>query len=101
MKYQKIYWNTITDGPGVRCALYVSGCTHHCKGCHNPEGWDFQCGTDYTSETEEQILRELGRPFIKGLSLLGGEPYDSPDPEILLSLVRKAKMKFPHKDIWV
>lgn len=101
MNYQKIYTNTITEGPGVRVALYTSGCTHHCKGCHNPEGWDFQCGTEYTSETEEQIMRELGRPFIKGLSLLGGEPYDSPDPEILLSLVRKMKMKFPYKDIWV
>ena len=101
MNYQKIYTNTITEGPGVRVALYTSGCTHHCKGCHNPEGWDFQCGTDYTSETEEQIMRELGRPFIKGLSLLGGEPYDSPDPESLLSLVRKMKMKFPYKDVWV
>ena len=101
MKYQKIYTNTITDGPGVRCALYVSGCTHHCPGCHNSEGWDFCSGTEYTEETEKQIIREVGRGFIRGLSILGGEPFDSPDPEELLKLVRTLKMHHPSKDIWV
>ena len=101
MKYQKIYWNTITDGPGVRISLYTSGCTHRCPGCHNPEGWDFNKGEEYSEVTEGQILTEIGRPYIRGLSILGGEPYDSPDPELLLSLVRKIKSRFPNKDIWV
>lgn len=101
MNYQKIYTNTITDGPGFRVALYVSGCTHKCKGCHNPEGWDFCSGTKYTSETESEILDALAKPYVSGLSLLGGEPYDSQDPEELLTLVRKAKMYYPDKDIWI
>ena len=101
MNYQKIYKSTITDGPGVRCAFYVSGCTHHCEGCHNPGGWDFCSGTKYTSETEVEILDALGKDYIRGLSILGGEPYDQRDSEELLTLVRKVKMYYPDKSIWV
>ena len=101
MRYQKIYYNTIVDGPGVRVSLYVSGCTHRCKGCHNPEGWDFKCGLEYDDKVEEQIIREVGRPYVRGFSLLGGEPFDQSDSELLVSLVRKLKMIYPNKDIWI
>ena len=101
MKYQQIVNSDISNGPGVRVSLFVSGCTLRCKGCHNAAAWDFSSGTDYTKETEEYILDALAKPYITGLSLLGGEPYDSPDPEALLSLVRKVKMHHPEKDIWI
>ena len=87
--------------PGVRISIYTSGCTHKCPGCHNPEGWDFNKGEEYSEATEGQILTEIGRPYIRGLSILGGEPFDSPDPEALLNLVRKIKTRFYDKDIWV
>lgn len=101
MNYLKIDKCSIENGPGVRISLFVSGCTHRCKGCHNPEGWDFCNGTKYTQETESEILDTLAKPWVSGLSLLGGEPFDQSDIEELVSLVRKAKMLYPTKDIWV
>jgi anaerobic ribonucleoside-triphosphate reductase activating protein len=85
----------------VRVSLFISGCTLRCKGCHNAAAWDFGSGTEYTKETEEYILDALAKPYITGLSLLGGECYDQRDSEELLSLVRKAKMLYPEKDIWI
>jgi anaerobic ribonucleoside-triphosphate reductase activating protein len=101
MKYLSLNKSDICNGPGVRVSLFVSGCTHRCKGCHNPDGWSFDNGTKYTSEIESEILDAVAKPYIKGLSLLGGEPFDQPDLEELVSLVRKAKMYYPEKDIWI
>ena len=101
MNYLKIDKCSIENGPGVRISLFVSGCTHRCKGCHNPEGWDFCHGTKYTKETESEIIEALAKPWVSGLSLLGGEPFDQSDIEELVSLVMKAKTLYPTKDIWV
>ena len=107
MYYSEINKCSTVDGPGVRVAVFFSGChankckEGHCPGCHNPAAWNFSLGSEYTKETEEYILDVLARPYIAGLSLLGGEPYDSPDLEALLSLVRTAKMRHPEKDIWI
>ena len=75
MNYAEIKSTDIANGPGVRVSLFVSGCTHHCKGCFNPETWDFQYGQPFDADVEERILRDLDHPFIEGLSLLGGEPF--------------------------
>jgi anaerobic ribonucleoside-triphosphate reductase activating protein len=99
MNYLSLHKSDITNGPGVRVSLFVSGCTHRCKGCHNPDGWEFSNGTKYTSETESEIIEALSKPYVKGLSLLGGEPYDQQDSEELVNLVRKVKMYYPTKDI--
>jgi anaerobic ribonucleoside-triphosphate reductase activating protein len=99
MNYLSLHKSDITNGPGVRVSLFVSGCTHRCKGCHNPDGWEFSNGTKYTSETESEIIEALSKPYIKGLSLLGGECYDQQDSEALVNLVRKVKMYYPTKDI--
>ena len=72
MNYATIKKHDIANGPGVRVSLFVSGCTHHCEGCFNPETWDFQYGTPYTQETELEILEALAPDHIRGLSLLGG-----------------------------
>ena len=101
MNYLSLHKSDITNGPGVRVSLFVSGCTHRCKGCHNPDGWEFSNGTKYTSETESEIIEALSKPYIKGLSLLGGECYDQIDLEELVNLVRKVKMYYPTKDIWI
>ena len=100
MHYGAIKNFDIANGAGVRVTLFVSGCTHHCKGCFNPETWDFGYGQPYTEETEETILRMLAPPYIKGLTLLGGEPMEPENQRALLPLVRKAKNRFPEKDVW-
>ena len=101
MKYQVINKTSLVDGPGVRVALYVSGCTLRCKGCHNKEAWDFTCGKEFTEETIYMILKFLEPSYIKGLSILGGEPYDQADLHLLVKLVRLAKEHYPNKDIWI
>ena len=100
MYYATIKKNDVANGPGVRVSLFVSGCTHHCKNCFNQEAWDFKYGNSYTEEVEEEILDALDRDYIEGLSLLGGEPFELANQEGIVSLVKKAKERFPEKSIW-
>lgn len=100
MNYSKINTADICNGNSVRVSLFVSGCNLRCKGCWNSEAWDFNYGNKYTNETEEEILDAVSKPYIKGLSLLGGEPYNQEFNE-LVSLVRKLKERHPEKDIWI
>ena len=76
MNYGEIKKCDIANGEGVRVALFVSGCRHHCKGCFNSMTWDFNYGKKFTKETEEEILEALKPNYIDGLSLLGGEPFE-------------------------
>lgn len=100
MNYCEIKNLDIANGPGLRVSLFVSGCTHHCKGCFNPESWDFNFGQPFTETTEDEILRLLENEHIRGLSLLGGEPFEPQNQAVLVHLLRRVKEKFPHKDIW-
>lgn len=100
MNYATIKNLDIANGPGLRVSLFVSGCTHHCKGCFNPESWDFHYGKLFTEETEKEILKLLANEHIRGLSLLGGEPFEPENQKVLLSLLKKVKEQFPDKDIW-
>ncbi|MBQ9503581.1 MAG: anaerobic ribonucleoside-triphosphate reductase activating protein [Lachnospiraceae bacterium] len=100
MHYGKIKKCDIANGAGVRTTLFVSGCTHHCKECFNPETWDFEYGQEYTDETKNQLL-ELCKPdFIAGLTLLGGEPFEPDNQRALLALCREFKERYPDKNIW-
>ena len=76
MKYAQLREFDTTNGPGVRVSLFVSGCTLHCKGCFNPESWDFNAGDDFTNETIEKIIDLINRPYMSGLSVLGGDPFE-------------------------
>ncbi|MBR5475122.1 MAG: radical SAM protein, partial [Lachnospiraceae bacterium] len=76
MNYATIKTHDISNGPGVRVSLFVSGCTHHCKGCFNSETWDFHYGNPFTASEEEKIFKALAPDHIKGFSLLGGEPFE-------------------------
>lgn len=100
MHYSKIKWADVANGTGNRISLFVSGCNHGCPGCFNQEAWDFQNGAPYTKELQEKILHELGASYIRGLSLLGGEPLAPQNQEAVLNLLQEAKAQYPEKDIW-
>lgn len=100
MYYGEIKKTDIANGEGVRTALFVSGCTHHCKGCFNRETWDFRYGEEFTEETEEELLSALAPAYIAGLSLLGGEPMEPENQRALLPFLRRVKETYPEKTIW-
>ena len=100
MNIAEIKTRDIANGLGVRVSLFVSGCTHHCPGCFNPETWDFSYGVPFDCEAEARILQLLNRSFINGLSLLGGEPFEPENQRALLPLVRRVRSELPEKDIW-
>ena len=100
MNYAAVKWADVANGPGVRVSLFVSGCTHHCPGCFNAEAWDFGYGSPFTSAEEEKILSALVPAHIKGLSLLGGEPFEPVNQRGLLPLLRRVKELYPQKEIW-
>ena len=76
MNYAGIKKYDIANGPGIRFSLFVSGCTHHCRGCFNPDTWSFHYGKPFTKETEDYIIRQLGQDCYQGMTLLGGEPME-------------------------
>lgn len=100
MNYGEIKKYDIANGEGVRVSLFVSGCTHHCKGCFNEETWDFYYGTPFSEKTEREIIKALSHDFIDGLSLLGGEPFERQNQRVLLPFLKKVKNLFPQKNIW-
>ena len=100
MNYATIKPIDVANGPGVRVSLFVSGCTHHCKGCFNSEAWDFNYGKPFEKQAEEEIFSALSPDYIEGFSLLGGEPFEPQNQETLLAFLRKLKDKFPNKSIW-
>lgn len=100
MNYATIKNLDIANGPGLRVSLFVSGCTHHCKGCFNQETWDFNYGNVFTEQTISTILRYLSNEHVRGLSLLGGEPFEHDNQKGLLPLLRRVKELYPKKDIW-
>jgi len=100
MNYATIKPHDTADGYGVRVSLFVSGCTHHCKGCFNSVAWDFNYGNLYTKDTEDQIIELLNRDYIRGLSLLGGEPMEPQNQAVIVNLIRRVKKELPTKDIW-
>ena len=100
MNFATIKKYDVANGPGVRVSLFVSGCTHRCKGCFNAEAWDFDYGQPYTAKTEEEILSALDHSYIAGLSLLGGEPFDPRNQETVCGLLKKVRARFPQKDVW-
>lgn len=100
MNYGEIKNYDIANGEGVRVTLFVSGCTHHCKGCFQPETWDFSYGKPFDETVEEEILSELEPYYISGLTLLGGEPFEPENQRALLPLLRKVRSLYPEKTIW-
>ena len=100
MNYATIKSWDIANGPGVRVSLFVSGCTHHCKDCFNEEAWDFNFGEPFDETVMERILEMLKPEYIRGITYLGGEPFDPRNQAGLLELSRKIRERFPEKSIW-
>lgn len=100
MYYGAIKKNDVADGPGVRVTIFVSGCTHHCEDCFQPETWNFEYGQLFTPETEEEILEALKPEYITGLTLLGGEPMEPVNQRVLVPFLHRVKETYPNKNIW-
>lgn len=102
MNYAHIYWNRTCDGDGVRVALYVSGCTRACRGCHNRETWDPCYGTPFTDDTLARVLDGCDHPWVSGLSLLGGDPLYQSNQQEVLRLLKGFRGRFGRgKDVWL
>lgn len=100
MHYGEIKNCDIANGNGVRVSLFVSGCSHHCKGCFNEETWDFFYGEPFTRETEDRIISWLKPDYIEGLTLLGGEPLEYVNQNDILPFLERVRQECPGKNIW-
>ena len=100
MHYGELKKCDIANGIGVRVTLFVSGCTNHCPDCFQPQTWDFDYGKEFTEDTKAEIFAELDKPFVNGLTVLGGEPFEPRNQRELLPLLREVKAKYPGKTIW-
>ena len=100
MNYATITNCDIANGPGVRVSLFVSGCTHRCPGCFNEIAWDFYYGQPFTQDTIDSIMEMLRPSYIRGLTLLGGEPFEPQNQGAVVELLRQIKKELPQKSIW-
>ena len=100
MNYATIKSFDVANGPGIRVSLFVSGCTHRCPGCFNEVAWDFDYGQPFDQGVIDLILSMLKHGHIKGLTILGGEPFDPRNQGPIVELLRQVKAKYPEKSIW-
>ncbi len=101
MNYGELKTTDIANGTGVRTSLFVSGCTHHCKGCFNEETWDFGFGKPFTKEVEDEIIESLRPAYVTGLTILGGEPMEVVNQKALRPFIERIKSELPDKTIWI
>ena len=100
MNYANIKWYDVANGPGVRVSLFVSGCRNHCKNCFNPETWDFDYGQPFTEEVEDKILKAMEPDYIKGFTLLGGDPFEPENCAALVPFMKRMRKLYPEKSVW-
>lgn len=101
MNYHNIKTDDMLNGDGLRVTCWISGCDLKCPKCYNPQTWDFNSGIPFTEDTMQEILYDLSKPYIKGLTLSGGHPLDPLNAPEVLKIVKRIKMVFPNKDIWI
>ena len=101
MNYHNIKTDDMLNGDGLRVTCWVSGCNMGCFNCYNPQTWDFNSGIPFTEETMQELLYDLSKPYIKGCTLSGGHPLDPHNAPKVLEIVKRVKMVFPNKDIWI
>ncbi|MBR3403929.1 MAG: anaerobic ribonucleoside-triphosphate reductase activating protein [Firmicutes bacterium] len=100
MFYGNIKDCDVANGPGIRVTLFVSGCTNACPGCFQKQTWDFRYGEAFTDETEQKLLRMLKPSYVRGLTLLGGEPFEPENQRALVPFLKRVRTEAPEKDIW-
>lgn len=101
MNYLGIEKSSISNGPGVRVVLWVSGCTCRCKGCQNPESWDFNAGKLFDKAAKQELFDALNKPYIRGITFSGGHPLEKENRNKVYQLCKEIKNNFPTKDIWL
>lgn len=101
MNFAKIETCSIANGTGFRVVLWCSGCSHHCKGCHNQETWDKDFGRPFTEKEKEILYELLSKPYIQGITFSGGDPLFSANLDDVFALLQDLRKDFPDKDIWM
>lgn len=101
MRYSSIRKMDVSNGQGIGVSLFVQGCHFHCKGCFNPETWDFNSGKEWTKEIEDKFLSLANHEYIQRVSILGGEPLCDENIETVSALINKIRDLFPNKKIWI
>lgn len=100
MNYSGIKYCDIANGLGCRTVLFVSGCRNHCEGCFQPETWDFAYGKPFDEQIQTEILESLKPDYIRGITLLGGDPFEEENQKALLPFMQKLVKMYPNKDVW-
>lgn len=101
MNYAELKTYDVANGPGIRVSLFVSGCTHACKGCFNEQAWDFNYGKPFTDEVIDSIIDTMSFGAYRGITFLGGEPMDPHNQADVLKCAKRIKKAYPDKDIWL
>lgn len=101
MNYHNIVHCDMRNGTGLRVTLFVSGCNHHCKGCHNPQTWDPNSGIEFDEAAKQELFAELNKDYISGVTFSGGDPLFPQNREVILSLCKEIKTLYPNKNIWL
>lgn len=101
MNYHNITKVDMLNGDGLRVVLWVSGCEHGCKGCHNPQTWSHDSGIPFDELAKEELFKELSNEYITGITFSGGDPLSKLNRNKSMELIKEIKSKFPQKDIWV
>lgn len=101
MRYHNITKDDMLNGCGLRVVLWVSGCTHHCKDCHNPITWDLCGGLPFDTDAREELFEALSKDYISGLTLSGGDPLHPANRKEIGELIYEVKNRFPQKNIWL
>ena len=101
MNYGELKYCDIANGEGVRSSLFVSGCTHRCPGCFQPETWDFSFGRPFTREVEDELLASLAPAYVDGLTVLGGEPMEPDNQRALSPFLERVRVECPGKTVWL
>lgn len=101
MNYHYITKDDMVNGDGIRVVLWVAGCNHHCKDCHNPETWDLNGGKPFTDDVKKEIFDELAKDHVSGITFTGGDPLHPNNKETITSLSHEIKDKFPNKTQWL
>ena len=101
MNYHKIEKTSVANGTGIRVVLWVSGCSLHCKGCHNPETWNVHSGKPFDDKAKQELFDALDKPYIQGITFSGGHPLENENITEVYKLCKEIKEKFPTKDIWL
>lgn len=101
MNYHNITYPDMNNGDGLRVVLWLSGCSHHCYNCQNPQTWDVNSGIPFDESAKEELFRELGKDYISGLTLSGGDPLHEANLDGVLDLVNRIRLSLPNKTIWL